>query len=93
MSRYIDKDLLSEKIKAFMDYKKGYSEYNAGYVDCICAVQDTIADMPEVDVVEVKHGKWSGGFHCYECSVCGAGNQEYQSKYCPECGAKMDGDI
>lgn len=25
------------------------------------------------------------------CSVC-KNHQEYETKYCPECGAKMDGD-
>lgn len=25
------------------------------------------------------------------CSVCQT-TQEYETKYCPECGAKMDGD-
>lgn len=50
-------------------------------------------NKPEADVVEVKHGKWNGGFHCYECSVCGSGNQEFQSNYCPQCGAKMKGDF
>lgn len=48
------------------------------------------------DVAEVKHGEWllkyRGVGHYWECSEC-----EYmectkpRTKYCPYCGAKMDG--
>lgn len=30
-------------------------------------------------------------FDASMCSVCQT-TQEYETKYCPECGAKMDGD-
>ena len=46
----------------------------------------------------VRHGKWieieeNSNGHLNECSVCGNWvfhNYEYVSKYCPECGSKMD---
>ena len=59
------------------------------------------------DVVEVKHGRWVVGEKCnhkpcriknpdkwviYKCSVCGYSNGRKQSNYCPNCGAKMDGE-
>lgn len=80
MSRYIDKDKILDDLNWFAPepHKDSISSF--------------IEEQPEADVVEVKHGKWNGGFHCYECSVCGSGNQEYQSNYCPQCGAKMKGD-
>ena len=54
---------------------------------------------PTVDAVEVVHGRWlihKGHFHDFaECSLCG---EDYDKdtamamNYCPNCGAKMDGD-
>jgi hypothetical protein len=54
-----------------------------------------IENTPEADVVKVKHGYWTTdddpifGRMCV-CSICGScPTMEY--KYCPYCGAKMDG--
>ena len=41
----------------------------------------------EVDAEPVKHGHWEE-FHC---SVCGEIGWDNEDKYCPNCGAKMDG--
>ena len=65
-----------------------------------------IKEMPAVDAVEVVHGEWEiiedDYFDLVElkCSVCGAsyGFEDYEDDtpmnyhYCPNCGAKMDGD-
>ena len=58
--------------------------------------------QPTVDAVEVVHGRWIMGVDIadYEygvCSVCGYEERDAfpcnrTPKYCPECGAKMDGD-
>lgn len=43
-------------------------------------------------VEERKHGHWEDiDLDTSVCSVCQT-TQEYETKYCPECGAKMDGD-
>ena len=54
--------------------------------------------QPTVDAVEVVHGRWINpymnryGHPCHCCSECGF-KASYQDKnYCPNCGAKMDGD-
>ena len=55
------------------------------------------ADAPTVDAVVVVHGRWK---HQYEkgmsykvCSICGNRNGlDLKFNYCPNCGAKMDGD-
>ena len=67
-----------------------------GIKDSIVGV---INDMPTVDAVEVVHGKWlihKGHFHDFaECSLCGEDYGSYEAmamNYCPNCGAKMDGD-
>ena len=69
----------------------------------IDVIIDEIDNADEVDAVEVKHGRWE--YHdpvspnCF-CSVCNYDAPwdvfgDYHSErtnYCPNCGAKMDGD-
>lgn len=54
-----------------------------------------------VDAVEVKHGRWEphprhpGFDRCSACCNCNIGNDWADGEkwnYCPNCGAKMDGD-
>ena len=64
--------------------------------------KEVVAALPAVDVAPVVHGKWESknrnmyGTISGQCSICGmyAGlwirNMPY--KYCPYCGAKMDGE-
>lgn len=60
----------------------------------IAATIDQVIDYePAADVAPVVHGSWNG---C-ECSVCGDRHGPINEKllpyykYCPNCGAKMDG--
>jgi hypothetical protein len=59
-----------------------------------------LRDVPAADVAPVVHGKWipvTNGRGGSECNMCHAyapsyqSGAEYNSPYCPECGAKMDG--
>jgi len=68
---------------------------------------DAIVDVPAANVAEVVHGEWQGEgdgyadgeivfdvWHCSECGYCiddGTDDPERLPKYCPNCGAKMDG--
>lgn len=59
---------------------------------------------PDADVVEVKHGEWiekegAYGDIYYDCSNCkndwttiDGTPQDNFMRYCPYCGAKMDGE-
>ena len=52
-------------------------------------------DTPAADVAPVRHGHWiinSDGYYpqCSECMSEPRGRE--MTKYCGECGAKMDGD-
>ena len=64
-----------------------YSESDIGYM---------IRKRPTIDVAPVKHGRWgSNGIPdsvLSACSVCGFGCGAYSFQYCPNCGARMDGD-
>lgn len=61
-----------------------------------------IREMPAADVAEVVHGQWYMLDDCANagvyCSDCGRrvhreefAYKKLRSKYCPHCGAKMDG--
>ena len=61
---------------------------------------DVIRYAPAADVVEVVHGEWISveGDVIWKCSLCDAEistSWDYENedmfKYCPCCGAKMDG--
>ena len=57
---------------------------------------DVIDAVPAADVEPVRHGRWAHtgydhGLKVCECSVCK--KRAYGStKFCPNCGAKMDKD-
>lgn len=67
----------------------------------ISLIDKAIDSTPSADVAEVRHGKWidtkHGGIHgdtIYRCSACGNEREAYidEENYCPNCGAKMDGE-
>lgn len=67
------------------------------------AVLKILEKEPTADVVEVKHGEWvewyppkeyilTGEEMLYYCTNCDAKYSDVEGyKYCPYCGAKMDG--
>ena len=65
-----------------------------------------IDSVPTVDAVPVVHGRWipleydgyadgNPVWNLWECSKCGeehSGDEDTLTPYCPNCGAKMDGE-
>ena len=85
MARYIDADKLIEE--GWRLIRKAPDERIFDVIN--------IADVPTADVEEVRHEDWThkldcNGYGCYECSGCNT-LHEYDTDYCPNCGAKMDG--
>ena len=93
MARYIDADALIFKLRQNQMWTK-----SRDLTEAIITVQD----QPTADVEEVKHGEWvhtdkAAHWHSKdECSEC-----HYHTfhridlthfNYCPNCGAKMDGE-
>ena len=80
------------------------NEYEQGYTDALDRVDDWMDAHPTVDAVEVVHGKWEifdDGYGCELmcCSVCKSefydgdnDTVDHPHNFCPNCGAKMDGD-
>lgn len=85
MAEYINREAVCARC--------GAREINA------CSDECEVFSAPAADVVEVVHGRWVDNC-CYNtCSVCGnsvhAWNDDgdlQEFNYCPNCGAKMDGD-
>ena len=71
------------------------------------AFQQDVRQIRKIEAEPVKHGKWipyesetGEGSNTYKCSACGeiqmlieGTSKENGWKYCPNCGALMDGEI
>ena len=70
------------------DALKREPELLYGLTVAITEIQDVINEAPTVE--ERKHGHWIDiDLDTSICSVC-KNPQEYETRYCPECGAIMD---
>lgn len=104
--RLIDADAYAEEMKKRQDACKEWTQRtidtgdeenylrSCGAYAVFVEAKLLLEKQPTVDAVEVKHGKWIDepikGVR-YHCSVC-SGRFDYMWKYCPNCGASMDGE-
>ena len=86
MDDLISRTLALEVINAV----KGVAWSQSGEVLC-GKMFSQIKGLPAVDAVPVVHGEWKWS-HGGECSECGFHNSNFDYRYCPMCGAKMDGE-
>ena len=104
MARLIDADKLQSQLLIRIDHcDKEHG--NEKFVMGIEYAMEYVDEMPTVDAVpavEVQHGKWEfAGYTAFHgtpyksCSLCKKVYlMEYpEFNYCPNCGAKMDGDV
>ena len=84
--RLIDADALKS---VFSEWLSENSDYRT--------IPQIIDGAPTIDAEPVRHGRWieigadkrgRGGIQ--KCTACN-GTYPYKCKYCPNCGAKMDG--
>lgn len=87
---YIEREAIE---KAFAEeIRTNYlDDYAKGFQAALLAIMS----IPSADVAPVRHGHWKQARYTeaplYICSECDI--QAYkQHNYCPNCGAKMDGD-
>ena len=94
MAEYIKREALIAKLKQMKLGEHGFAERL--FADGVYAV---IAAFPSADVAPVRHAEWvvcgDGDNVPWMCSHCGKTTaHKYKviyGKYCPHCGAKMDG--
>ena len=87
------------------DYIDSHEDGSWRWVNAV--TDKDIMNIPSADVAPVKHGHWYNRGGRFRCSVCdnkallkdiggtGGWSHEYEqqkSPYCPNCGAKMDGE-
>ena len=101
MARYID----AEKLKCSIDSETdSIFDRDKTIEELYYNLCELVDDEPTADVQEVKHGYWiperdpdeNNRIQCFHCSVC---DDDFHyigafvaTKYCPNCGARMDGD-
>ena len=89
--------------KQYIEREALIAAYDAAHKGPPGGARKLMEDAPAADVVEVKHGRWEfvdfvsptlkcsvcGGLAPMDC--CGDYHRE-RTDYCPNCGAKMDGE-
>lgn len=84
--RLIDADALSMKLIG--EELNAYAKADFRFAQALSIFHGLISKAPTVE--ERKHGHWEDiDLDTSVCSVCKK-PQEYETKYCPECGAKME---
>ena len=77
--------------KRLIDANALIAEYDRVHIGEAGKARKLMVDAPTVDAVEVVHGRWAFIGEACVCSVCHKATiQDFY--FCPECGAKMDGD-
>ena len=73
----------------------------ADEIEALLKANDALWQIPAVDAVEVVHGEWVSRLAKHwkgkdECGECGFHERDHRDlshyNYCPNCGAKMDGE-
>jgi hypothetical protein len=92
------KELYEGELTKRLGNSYNYHAIAAGYKAAIDDMTQAIKAAPTIDAVPVVHGRWKSGGILNECQVCGeiyslnGGNVWRPWNYCPNCGAKMDGE-
>ena len=96
MEKYIERATLLAHLRECKETSTGSGLTAA----VITAIQSFVEGMPLADVAPVVHGRWApseenpGFLVCSACGDCYVVDEWADGKkwrYCPACGAKMDG--
>ena len=95
MAEYIDKQAFNDAIR------EAVRKYPNTFYNGLETARQIAHDMSAADVATVRHGRWEFeenwetgyGVYVHVCTACNAITPVNVSryKYCPNCGAQMDG--
>ena len=98
VSRYIDADDLEKAIYKWMpkDQETWMDSEIPPIENLVVSIMMTIEEQETIDAEPVRHGKWirwrENGIKRCKCSECFTSYGNMDTPYCPNCGAKMDGE-
>ena len=97
MSRLSERDLISRKAAVSRISDLIVLELRCERIPTWNEVYKALNEVPTVDAVPVKHGRWKDRIACSNCGWMMI-DDILESRwlvafpYCPNCGAKMDGE-
>ena len=90
---YIEREAAKARLRIWITDCVLYGDNDEA--DCFRRCIDLIDSIPATDVPTVRHGRWLCAdtdteqfFLCNRCKK----KEYWESDYCPNCGAKMDGE-
>ena len=91
--RLIDANALAKDLELLAKHEDSFRQ------SVILGVVHTVKAQSTVDAVEMVHGRWEqrkiidwfGTKICFRCTECKT-HWDANTNYCPNCGAKMDGE-
>ncbi|MBO7668983.1 MAG: hypothetical protein J6S60_00200 [Oscillospiraceae bacterium] len=92
MAEYIEREAALEVAIGWREQLLPNYGENDEYVKCLETVAEHLYDIPSADVRPVVHAHYiinEDGDP--RCSACGAKYIDSTKRYCPDCGARMDG--
>ena len=98
MAEYIKRETLRKTLETWRDAHADVDDEDGWGL-----LEDVLRELnaqATADVAPVVHGTWTDAFeglpkhapYGWACSVCGGIAFNADHSYCPNCGAKMDGD-
>lgn len=102
MTDYISRETAVKIVEKYGLAEGSTLGHHSGIADCIA---DEISHAPAADVAPVRHGHWMSWKETFRvqtkvknrrlgvcCSACES-HSDTPRNFCPECGAKMDGEV
>ena len=95
MAEYIEREKVMQAIGTVRNiYSEAKNFVAVSAVDNV--IGEIVDEVPAADAAPVVHGRWDDSFDGITpvCSVCGRTHKCFNRtpNYCPNCGAKMDGN-
>lgn len=99
MAEYIEREALVAELSKGTTISDDL--YGMGIMAGIDFAMKKTVEIPAADVAQVRHGRWEPrkdvpGFVncsvCHDCNIYDDWADGKKWKYCPNCGAKMDGN-